>query len=144
MAKTKLTLSVANDLSQRLDFEAAVTGKDRSAIVNDLILNHIVLPADWADLDTLCSQEAKASPRQPTPAAKRAKTTFYVSAKASMVLGVHAGLTRSDRSDILGGLIRNHVTPWKAYDESKHHTSAFPTSRRKRPAEINSSDSAAA
>jgi hypothetical protein len=61
-----------------------------------------------------------------------------------MILGVHAGVTRSDRSDILGGLIRIHVTPWKAYDESKHHTSAFPTSRRKRPAEINSSDSAAA
>jgi hypothetical protein len=140
MTKKKLTLSIVPDLSQRLDFEAAVTGKDRSSIVNDLILNHIALPKDWTDLDTLCPTDAIASPRQPTPAAKRGKTTFYVEAKASMILGVHAGLTGIDRGDVVGRLIRDHVTPWKTYDETKHHLSAFPSIRRKHAAQITSSD----
>jgi metal-responsive CopG/Arc/MetJ family transcriptional regulator len=144
MTKKKLTLSIVNDLNQRLDFEAAITGKDRSSIVSELIENHIALPTDWSDLDTLCPTDAKSSPRQQTEDAKRSKTTFYISAKASMSLSVQAGLTGTDRSDVVETLIRDHIAPWKTYDERKHHLRALPTNRRKHSVQITSSDSVAA
>jgi hypothetical protein len=132
LAKKKLTLSIARELNQRLDFEAALKGKgtDRSSLVDALLNERICLPADWTDFavtspETPCPPEAKPSRKPGDSDATREKTTFYISGKAAMLLSLWASLTQTDRSAVVEGLIRDHVTPWQAYDPRTHHTAAY-------------------
>ena len=49
ISKKKLTLTIAEDLNCRLDFDAIIKGKghDRSSIVDALVSRWIELPEDW-------------------------------------------------------------------------------------------------
>jgi hypothetical protein len=149
--KSKLTLSIAAALNQRLDFEAAIKGKghDRSSIVEALISEHVKLPENVDQLldsspEMQEAQDAKTSGRQPTEAVTRGKTTFYFSPTAARRLRLHSLSTGQDCSSIVEGLIRDHVAPWKTYDESKMFVSARPRDRRRNEPQLNSPVSEAA
>jgi hypothetical protein len=129
--KKKLTLSIEPRLNLRLDIQAAVSGKghDRSSIVDALILSHIKLPDDWQDFPdaepgTPELPEDKSSPRQ------REKTTVYVSAKASRMLGLHAQLAETNRSRVVEALIDTHVPVWAVYDQREYKAPARRSDRR--------------
>jgi hypothetical protein len=142
--KSKLTLSIASDLSQRLDFQAARDGKghDRSSILEDLIKDHVPLPDDLAAFLVGARQagptDDKASRRQSPRPVARGKTTFYLSVEFARRLSLHAVLTGEDRSSIVEGLIRDNFTPWNIYDPRESHLSTRRKSRQSDSAEINS------
>ena len=125
--KKKLTLSIDPALNQRLDFEAARAGKghDRSSIVDALIIEHVHLPDDWRGFPDMPSATPEQAEDKPSPR-QREKTTFYLSAMASRLLGLHSHIVEADRSSIVERLIREHVTPWDLYDPREK----FVTSRR--------------
>ena len=115
--KKKLTLSIDAELNRRLDLQATFSGKghDRSSIVDALVVEHIQLPDDWKHHLAPASASPDRTDDKPSPR-QREKTTFYLSAQAALILGLHAQLTEADRSSIVEGLIRDHVTPWDLYD----------------------------
>lgn len=147
--KSKLTLSIEPGLNQRLDFQAARDGKghDRSSIVEALIDQYLKLPGDVQDffLDAPQTQrpDAKSSRRQPAAAVNRDKTTFYLSFMVAKRLGHYAVWVGKDRSSIVEGLIRDHVTPWDIYDPRESHLTTRRKDRHGREAQINSSALAA-
>jgi hypothetical protein len=143
--KKKLTLSIDPALNQRLDFQAAVSGKghDRSSIVDALILGHIRLPDDWQDFpdtDGATPEPAddKASLRQ------KEKTTFYLSVKAARMLGLHAQLAEAHRSRVVESLIEEHIPPWAVYDPRRSFVSTRRIGRQGEAEAINPSVAAVA
>jgi hypothetical protein len=137
-AKKKLTLSIDPRLNQRLDIQAAVSGKghDRSSIVDALITGHIRLPDDWQqfpDIPAATPEPPDASPS----GCRRDKTTFHLSVKAARILGLHSQLAETTRSRVVEALIEEHVTPWDVYDPREKHLSTRRKDRRSEATEVN-------
>ena len=130
--KKKLTLSIDPVLNQRLDFEAARAGKghDRSSIVDALIIEHIHLPDDWRGFPDMAPAAPERTDDKPS-SRQREKTTFYLSAMASRLLGLHSHIVEADRSSIVERLIREHVTPWDIYDPREKFLSSYSKGRQK-------------
>src|SRR5689334_22078985 len=120
--KTKLTLVIGEKLNQRLDLQAAISGKghDRSSIVDALVNAHIRLPEA---VDAILTQpaESKVSTRQPAEDGITGKTTFYLHPSTARRLELHMTWAGEDRSEAVERLIREHVTPWDVYDPRKYH-----------------------
>jgi hypothetical protein len=131
--KVKLTLVIADKLSQRLDIQAAVAGKghDRSSIVEALVNAHISLP-EAVDAILTRPMEAKPSGDQAAEDEKRSKMTFYLSPSTARRLQLHATWSGEDRSEAVERLIREHITPWDVYDPREYYR---PARRRDRPSE---------
>jgi hypothetical protein len=143
--KKKLTLSIDPELNRRLDIQAAVAGKghDRSSIVDALILGHIRLPDDWQDFTD--SDATTPEPTDDKPSARqREKTTFYLTAKAARMLGLHSQLSETNRSRVVEALIDEHVPQWDVYDRRKSFVSTRRSDRREAGGEIRDTASAAA
>jgi hypothetical protein len=148
--KKKLTLTIAENLNRRLDFEAINKGKDhdRSSIVDALVDQWIKLPEDWQKVpfpEPEPSQHPTAKPvsGQQPEAVKRLKTTFYVSPMTDRLIGLHAKLTGEDRSSAVERLIGEHIAPWGMYDTSTHHVRRF-SDRSKSNDPANNSERSAA
>jgi hypothetical protein len=148
--KSKLTLSIDPGLNQRLDFQAARDGKghDRSSIVEGLIDTHIKLPDDmddfFDDVPETRAPDDKSSRRQAAETVTRNKTTFYLSPKVAKRLSLYAVWTKKDRSSIVEGLIRDHVTQWDIYDPRESYLTTRRKDRQSGASPISSSEQAAA
>src|SRR4051794_4043090 len=111
----KLTLELPKDLRRRLAIEAATTGKSNSAIVAELVDQHVELPEDLtafaASLEkTPSGKDAKASTSQ------SAKTSLYLPALTSIRLTFHGMKTGEDRKSTIIRLVGQHIAPWAVYD----------------------------
>jgi hypothetical protein len=149
MTKTKLTLLIGAELNRRLDFQAAIKGADRSAILAALIEDLICLPQDVDVLLAFCARP----PRPPDVMAsgagrerdgERVKTTFYLAAATAARLKLHAESTGEDRSTTAERLIRDNIAPWKFYDPREKFVSNYRKHRRSEGGEISPADQAEA
>lgn len=129
--KKKLTLSIETRLNLRLDIQAAIAGKghDRSSIVDALILGHIKLPDDWQEFTDSESATPEQTDDKSSPL-QREKTTFYVSARAARMLGIHSHLADTNRSRVVEALIDKHVPVWAVYDQREFNKPARRSDRR--------------
>jgi hypothetical protein len=140
--KTKLTLVIGEKLNRRLDFQAAIRGADRSAILAALIDDLICLPQDVDVLLACCARpscppDVVASRADGERDGRRIKTTFYLPDMTAARLKLHADSTGEDRSTTAERLIRDNVAPWEFYDPREKFLSSYRKDRQSQAPSMN-------